>query len=133
MPKHGVTLIPGDGIGPEITAAMTRVVEATGVDIEWEVVEAGAGGMDKYGTPLPDHVIKSIRETKIALKGPITTPVGHGFRSVNVALRQSLDLYANLRPVSVHPALRQVSPLRPERLENVELINRYITKKSVLN
>ncbi|MDH4140483.1 MAG: isocitrate/isopropylmalate family dehydrogenase, partial [Coriobacteriia bacterium] len=98
MAKHTVTLIPGDGIGPEITTAMRRVVEATGVDIEWEVVEAGADVMDKYGTPLPNHVPESIRRNKVAIKGPITTPVGKGFRSVNVALRKELDLYVCLRP-----------------------------------
>lgn len=98
MAKHTVTLIPGDGIGPEISRAMTRVVEATGVDIEWESVEAGADVMDKYGTPLPEHVLESVRKNKVAIKGPITTPVGTGFRSVNVALRKELDLYACLRP-----------------------------------
>jgi isocitrate dehydrogenase (NAD+) len=98
MTKHTVTLIPGDGIGPEITTAMRRVVEATGVDIDWEVAEAGADVMGKYGTPLPDHVIESVRKNKVAIKGPVTTPVGTGFRSVNVALRKALDLYVNLRP-----------------------------------
>lgn len=98
MAKHTVTLIPGDGIGPELTTAMTRVVEATGVDIEWEIAEAGAGVMDKYGTPLPEHVLDSIRKNKVAIKGPITTPVGTGFRSVNVSIRKELDLYACLRP-----------------------------------
>src|ERR1035437_6282681 len=98
MAKHTVTLIPGDGIGPEITTAMRRVVDATGVDIEWEVVEAGWGVMAEYGTPLPEHVIESVRRNKVAIKGPITTPVGTGFRSVNVALRTTLDLYTNLRP-----------------------------------
>lgn len=96
--KHRVTLIPGDGIGPEITEAMRLAVEATGVDIEWVVVEAGEKVMDKYGTPLPDHVLDAIRETKVAIKGPITTPVGGGFRSVNVAMRKALDLYACVRP-----------------------------------
>ncbi len=95
---HKVTLIPGDGIGPEITEAMRRVVEATGVSIEWEVVQAGANVMDKYGTPLPEDVLESIRRNKVAIKGPITTPLGTGFRSVNVALRKELDLYACLRP-----------------------------------
>jgi isocitrate dehydrogenase (NAD+) len=103
MAKHTVTLIPGDGIGPEITTAMRRVVEATGVDIEWEVVEAGSDVMDKYGTPLPEHVIESCRKNKVAIKGPITTPVGTGFRSVNVALRKELDLYTNLRPAYSMP------------------------------
>ncbi|MCK8115489.1 isocitrate/isopropylmalate dehydrogenase family protein [Anaerosoma tenue] len=98
MAKHTVTLIPGDGIGPELTTAMTRVVEATGVDIEWEVAEAGADVMEKYGTPLPEHVLDSIRTNKVAIKGPITTPVGTGFRSVNVSIRKELDLYACLRP-----------------------------------
>ena len=98
MAKHTVTLIPGDGIGPELTTAMTRVVEATGVDIEWEIAEAGAGVMDKYGTPLPPHVLESIRKNKVAIKGPITTPIGTGFRSVNVSIRKELDLYACLRP-----------------------------------
>ncbi len=98
MAKHTVTLIPGDGIGPEITSAMTRVVDATGVDIEWETVEAGADVMDKYGTPLPEPVLDSIRKNKVAIKGPITTPVGTGFRSVNVEIRKRLDLYSCLRP-----------------------------------
>lgn len=95
---HTITLIPGDGIGPEISEAMRLVVEATGVRIEWEIQEAGADVMDKYGTPLPEHVLESIRRNKVAIKGPITTPVGTGFRSVNVALRKELDLYACLRP-----------------------------------
>ena len=98
MAKHPVTLIPGDGIGPELTTAMTRVVDATGVDIEWEIAEAGAGVMEKYGTPLPEHVLDSIRKNKVAIKGPITTPIGTGFRSVNVSIRKELDLYACLRP-----------------------------------
>lgn len=98
MAKHTITLIPGDGIGPEITGAMRRVVEATGVDIGWDVVDAGEGVMAEHGTPLPDHVLDSIRKNKVAIKGPITTPVGTGFRSANVALRKALDLYVNLRP-----------------------------------
>jgi isocitrate dehydrogenase (NAD+) len=98
LAKHTVTLIPGDGIGPEITTAMTRVVEATGVDIEWETVEAGSDVMEKYGTPLPDNVLDSIRKNTVAIKGPITTPVGTGFRSVNVEIRKRLELYACLRP-----------------------------------
>jgi isocitrate dehydrogenase (NAD+) len=98
MAKHTVTLIPGDGIGPELTGAMQRVVEAAGVDIDWEIVEAGAGVVEKYGTPLPEHVLDSIRRNKVAIKGPITTPIGTGFRSVNVAIRKELDLYACLRP-----------------------------------
>ena len=103
MAKHTVTLIPGDGIGPELTTAMCRVVEATGVDIEWEIAEAGAGVVEKHGTPLPEHVLESIRKNKVAIKGPITTPIGTGFRSVNVSIRKELDLYACLRPAfSIH-------------------------------
>ncbi|MDR3307710.1 MAG: isocitrate/isopropylmalate dehydrogenase family protein [Coriobacteriales bacterium] len=98
MAQHLVTLIPGDGIGPEITTAMRRVVSATGVDIAWEVAEAGAHLMDTHGTPLPQTTIESIRRNKVAIKGPVTTPVGSGFRSVNVALRKELNLYTNLRP-----------------------------------
>ncbi|MDY6795266.1 MAG: isocitrate/isopropylmalate dehydrogenase family protein [Actinomycetota bacterium] len=93
-----ITLIPGDGVGPEIVEACRRVIEASGAQIEWETQEAGADIMDKYGTPLPDHVLESIRRNRVALKGPITTPVGSGFRSINVALRKELGLYANLRP-----------------------------------
>jgi isocitrate dehydrogenase (NAD+) len=88
---YTVTLIPGDGIGPEVTLATRRVLEATGVKFNWEIAEAGADVMASRGTPLPDSVIDSIRKNKIALKGPVTTPVGTGFRSVNVALRKSLD------------------------------------------
>jgi isocitrate dehydrogenase (NAD+) len=95
---YNVTLIPGDGIGPEVAYAARDVVDATGVSIKWDVVEAGEAVMKDYGTPLPDYVLDSIRHNKVALKGPITTPVGTGFRSVNVALRKELDLYANLRP-----------------------------------
>src|SRR6187401_1663952 len=95
---HRVTLIPGDGIGPELAEATTRVLDATGVGFEWESVEAGESAIEKYGTPLPDNVLESVKRNKIGLKGPITTPVGGGFRSVNVGLRQALDLYANVRP-----------------------------------
>lgn len=93
-----ITLIPGDGIGPEISAAMKLAVEATGARIEWEEVQAGAEVMEKYGTPLPVEVLESIERNRVAIKGPITTPVGSGFRSVNVALRKALDLYACVRP-----------------------------------
>lgn len=98
MAVHNVTLIPGDGIGPEISAAMQRVVEAAGVQIQWDIQTAGEGVMAQEGTPLPQRVIDSIRRTKTAIKGPVTTPVGTGFRSINVALRKDLDLYINLRP-----------------------------------
>ena len=100
-----VTLIPGDGIGPDVTGSVQEVFEALGVDIEWEVVEAGESVMEEEGTPLPEHVLESIRRNKIALKGPLTTPVGTGFRSVNVALRKELDLYANVRPALSMPGL----------------------------
>ena len=96
---HTVTLIPGDGIGPELTEATRRVLESTGVDLEWDVQEAGADVMDRYGgNPLPDQVLESIERNGVALKGPITTPVGTGFRSVNVTLRKTLDLFGQVRP-----------------------------------
>ncbi len=115
MPVHEVTFIPGDGIGPEIAEATKRVVEATGVKINWHYQEAGLAMIDKYGTPLPDHVIESIKQTRVALKGPITTPVGGGFRSVNVALRKALDLYANMRPAKTYPNI-------PSRYDNIDLM-----------
>jgi isocitrate dehydrogenase (NAD+) len=95
---HRVTLIPGDGIGPEVTAAARLVAEATGVSFDWDVVEAGEAAIKASGTPLPDSVLDSVRKNRIALKGPITTPIGGGFRSVNVGLRQQLDLFASVRP-----------------------------------
>ncbi|CAN5440563.1 MAG: isocitrate/isopropylmalate dehydrogenase family protein [Rubrobacteraceae bacterium] len=95
---HTVTLIPGDGIGPDLTDSVKTVIEALDVDIEWEIAEAGETVMEKEGTPLPESVLDSIRKNKVALKGPLTTPVGTGFRSVNVALRKELDLYSNVRP-----------------------------------
>jgi isocitrate dehydrogenase (NAD+) len=95
---HRVTLIPGDGIGPELAEATCRVLDATGIGFEWEPVVAGEAAIAEHGTPLPEDVLESIKRNKVALKGPITTPVGGGFRSVNVALRQALNLYANLRP-----------------------------------
>ena len=94
--SYDVTLIPGDGTGPEITQATRRVLEATGVQFNWHVHQAGLSVLEATGTVLPESVIQSIRETKVGLKGPITTPVGKGFRSANVALRKSLDLFANL-------------------------------------
>ena len=93
-----VTLIPGDGIGPDLTDSVKEVIGALDVDIEWEIAEAGETVMDREGTPLPESVLESIRRNKVALKGPLTTPVGTGFRSVNVALRKELDLYGNIRP-----------------------------------
>ena len=96
---YNITLIPGDGVGPEVISAAKKVIDATGVSIEWEIVEAGASTIKTYGTPLPDYVIDSIKKNKVALKGPITTPIGKGFRSVNVKLRQELNLFANVRPI----------------------------------
>jgi isocitrate dehydrogenase (NAD+) len=102
---HTITLIPGDGIGPEVAAATQRVLEAAGVKIAWDVHNAGAEVAAKRGTTLPDEVLESIRKNKVALKGPIGTPIGKGFRSVNVTLRQALDLYANVRPVRSLPGV----------------------------
>lgn len=112
---HRVTLIPGDGTGPELAEAARRVVEASGVSIEWDVQEAGADVMEKYGTPLPEAVLESIRRNRVALKGPITTPIGTGFRSVNVALRHELNLYACVRPCKSYPGVRS-------RYEDVDLV-----------
>jgi isocitrate dehydrogenase (NAD+) len=103
---YTATLIPGDGIGPEVASAAVRVLSATGVAIEWENENAGAGTMGKWGTALPPRVLESIRRNKVALKGPTATPVGTGFRSVNVELRKTLDLYANLRPVATLPGVK---------------------------
>lgn len=103
---HDVTLIRGDGTGPELVAAAKRVLEATGVEFNWDIQEAGVDIMESAGTPLPQAVIDSIRRNKVALKGPITTPIGTGFRSVNVALRKELDLYACLRPCKYYPGIR---------------------------
>ena len=103
--SHKVTLIPGDGIGPEITAAVVRIIEAAGVEIEWDSYIAGAEALTRFGDPLPEAVLESIKRNKVALKGPLTTPVGTGFSSVNVRLRKTLDLYANLRPVRTIPGI----------------------------
>jgi isocitrate dehydrogenase (NAD+) len=112
---HRVTFIPGDGTGPEIAEATKRVLDATGVDFEWDVQEAGVDIMESAGTPLPDSVIESIRDTTVAIKGPITTPVGHGFRSVNVALRKALDLYACVRPCKSYEGVRS-------RYEDIDIV-----------
>src|SRR5512134_1080690 len=113
---HRVTFIPGDGTGPEIAEATRRVLEATGVELEWDVQEAGADVMDRYGgNPLPDHVLESIKRNGVAIKGPITTPIGTGFRSVIVGLRKSLDLYGQVRPCKSYPGVRS-------RYANVDLI-----------
>jgi len=112
---YSVTLIPGDGIGPEVTEATRRVLEATGIAFNWEVAYAGADVIEKYGTPLPDAVLESIRKNKTALKGPVTTPVGTGFRSVNVALRKALNLYACVRPCKTYRGV-------PSRYKDVDII-----------
>src|SRR6476661_8650398 len=113
---HNVVLIPGDGTGPELTEATRRVLEATGVAFDWDVREAGADVMDRHGgNPLPPDVLDAIRDTGVALKGPITTPVGGGFRSVNVALRKELDLYACLRPCKTYQGVRS-------RYDNVDVV-----------
>jgi isocitrate dehydrogenase (NAD+) len=101
--KHTITLIPGDGIGPEVSAAVVRLIEAAGASVEWETHYAGAQALEKFGETLPADLLESIKRNKVALKGPITTPVGKGFTSVNVGLRKALDLYANLRPVRALP------------------------------
>jgi isocitrate dehydrogenase (NAD+) len=112
---HRITVIPGDGIGPEIMDATVRVLEATGVPFDWEYREAGLDAAEKYGSVLPEEVLDSIRTNKVAIKGPITTPRGGGFRSVNVALRKMLDLYACLRPAKSYPGVRS-------RYENIDLV-----------
>jgi isocitrate dehydrogenase (NAD+) len=112
---HRVTLIPGDGTGPELTEATRRVLEATGVALDWDVRQAGVDVMEEAGTPLPDETLESIKRNRVALKGPITTPIGTGFRSVNVALRHELELYACLRPCRTYPGVRT-------RYENVDIV-----------
>ena len=113
---HRVTLIPGDGTGPELAEATRRVLEATGVEFDWDIQDAGSDVMDQNdGNPLPEHVLESIRQNGTALKGPITTPVGGGFRSVNVGLRAALDLYAQVRPCKSYAGVRS-------RYEDVDLI-----------
>jgi isocitrate dehydrogenase (NAD+) len=112
---YNITLIPGDGVGPEISKATKRVLEATGVKFNWEIGYAGAGVIEKYGTPLPDSVLASIKKNKVAIKGPVTTPIGTGFRSVNVALRKALDLYACVRPCKTYPGV-------PSPFEGVDIV-----------
>jgi isocitrate dehydrogenase (NAD+) len=112
---HRVTFIPGDGVGPELSEATRRVLEGTGVEFEWDVQEAGADVIEKYGTPLPEPVLESIRANGVAIKGPLTTPIGTGFRSVNVALRKELDLFACLRPCKWYQGVRS-------RYENIDLV-----------
>jgi isocitrate dehydrogenase (NAD+) len=113
--RHKVTLIPGDGIGPEITDAVLRIIEATGVEVEWEECLAGTEAVNRFGDPLPSFVLQSIKANRIALKGPVTTPVGGGFASVNVRLRKELDLYANVRPIRNLPGV-------PSRFGDLDLV-----------
>src|SRR5215213_7780764 len=113
MPTN-VTLIPGDGIGPSISAATTRVLEAAGADITWDVQLAGLAGVARSGDPIPDATLDSIKRTGLALKGPLETPVGEGYRSINVALRKTFDLYANVRPA--------YSILPKGRYQNLDLV-----------
>jgi isocitrate dehydrogenase (NAD+) len=112
---HVITLIPGDGIGPEVTAAVVRIIERAGLDVRWESHLAGAAALDRFGVTLPEPLLDSIRRNKVALKGPVTTPVGGGFTSVNVGLRKALDLFANLRPVKSLPGV-------PSRYQNVDIV-----------
>src|SRR4028118_270716 len=113
--KHTITLIPGDGIGPEVVAAAVQIIEAAGVEVEWETQLAGAHALEKYGSTLPDSLLESVKRNKVALKGPITTPIGKGFTSVNVGLRKALDLYANVRPVRALPNV-------PSRYPELDLV-----------
>ncbi len=115
MSKHTITLIPGDGIGPEIIAATVRIIEATGVNIEWETQIIGAQALEKYGTTLPEAAVESIKRNKVALKAPLATPIGKGFASVNVGLRKTLDLYANVRPIRALPNI-------PCKYPNLDLV-----------
>ena len=112
---YNVTLIPGDGIGPEVTNATKKVIDFLGLDINWDIQEAGKTVIEKYGSPLPEHVIESIKKNRVALKGPVTTPIGEGFRSVNVMLRKGLDLYVNLRPIRNYEGVFS-------RYENVDMV-----------
>jgi isocitrate dehydrogenase (NAD+) len=115
MTRHKITLLPGDGIGPEVTAAVVQIIECTGVEVEWEKYVAGAEALARFGDPLPQEVLDSIIRNRVALKGPVTTPVGTGFASINVRLRKTLDLYSNLRPVRSMPNIIT-------RYEDVDLI-----------
>ncbi len=115
MTTYNITLIPGDGVGPEVTEAAKRVLEASGIAFNWELAYAGASAQEKSGAVLPDATLESIRKNKVALKGPVTTPVGYGFRSVNVALRQELDLYVCLRPCKTYPGV-------PSRFKDVDIV-----------
>ena len=113
--KHKITLIPGDGIGPEVTTATTKVVEAAGIDVEWETINAGAAALERCGVYLPNQLLESVRQNGVALKGPITTPIAGGFTSINITLRQQLKLYANVRPIRNLPEVKT-------RFEDVDLV-----------
>ena len=115
MAQHKITLLPGDGIGPEVTASVVAIIECAGVDVEWENFFVGAEALSRFGDPLPQDVLDSILRNKVALKGPVTTPIGTGFASINVRLRKTLDLYANLRPVRNMPNIET-------RFQDVDLI-----------
>ena len=112
---HAITLINGDGIGPEISQSVMDIIKASGIEINWDIQTAGADVIEKEGKPLPDRVLASIRKNKVALKAPVTTPIGKGFRSVNVQLRKDLNLYANLRPCKNLPGI-------VTRFDNVDLV-----------
>lgn len=112
---HKVTLIPGDGIGPEVIESARKIIDASGVKIEWEEVKAGEAVIEEFGTPLPEYVLESIKRNKVALKGPVTTPVGKGFKSVNVTLRQTLNLYSNIRPIKTYEGIKS-------RYDDVDLV-----------
>src|SRR5436305_8711701 len=115
MAQHKITLLPVDGIGPDVTAAVVSIIECAGVDVEWEKYFVGSEAIARFGDPLPPEVLESILRNKVALKGPVTTPIGTGFQSINVRLRKTLDLYANLRPVKSMPNVIT-------RFENVDLV-----------
>src|SRR6476659_5334505 len=115
MAQHKITLLPGDGIGPEVTASVVSIIECAGVDVEWEKYFVGSEAISRFGAPLPPEVLESILRNKVALKGPVTTPIGTGFQSINVRLRKALDLYANLRPVRSMPNIIT-------RYEDIDLI-----------
>src|SRR5215471_10917578 len=113
--KHPITLIPGDGIGPEVTESVVHILTHAGLDIEWDRQDAGVVAFKKYGQSLPGQLLESVRRNKVALKGPVTTPIAEGFTSVNVGLRKALDLYANLRPAKNLTGV-------PSRFQNVDLV-----------
>lgn len=113
--KHNITLIPGDGIGPEVSEAALQVIQAAGIEVEWEPLQAGAEAFKKYGKYLPDELLESLQRNRVGIKGPITTPVGQGFASINVKLRKALNLYANLRPIKNLPGVKT-------RFENVDIV-----------